>query len=50
MAMKLTHYIRPDCFLPALLDRTREDALRTLVHAVAAHGDNPVFFISSVLS
>jgi fructose-specific phosphotransferase system IIA component len=38
MAMKLTQYIRPDCFLPALQDRTREDALRTLVHAVAARG------------
>jgi mannitol/fructose-specific phosphotransferase system IIA component (Ntr-type) len=38
MAMKLTHYIRPDCFLPALQDRTREDALRTLVHLVASRG------------
>jgi mannitol/fructose-specific phosphotransferase system IIA component (Ntr-type) len=36
--MKLTQYIRPDCFLPALTDRTREEALRTLVHTVAAHG------------
>ncbi len=38
MPMKLTHYIRPDCFLPALQERTREEALRTLVHAVASHG------------
>ncbi len=38
MAMKLTHYIRPDCFLPTLQERTREEALRTLVHAVASHG------------
>ena len=38
MAMKLTHYIRPDCFLPALQDRTREDSLRTLVHLVASRG------------
>jgi fructose-specific phosphotransferase system IIA component len=38
MAMKLTQYIRPDCFLPALQDRTREDALRTLVHTVATCG------------
>lgn len=38
MAMKLTHYIRPDCFLPALQDRTREDALRTLVRQVASRG------------
>lgn len=36
--MKLTRYIRPDCFLPVLQDRTREEALRTLVHAVASHG------------
>jgi mannitol/fructose-specific phosphotransferase system IIA component (Ntr-type) len=38
MAMKLTNYIRPDCFLPALQGRTREEALRTLVHEVAARG------------
>ena len=38
MAMKLTHYIRPDCFLPTLQERTREEALRTLVHAVASRG------------
>jgi mannitol/fructose-specific phosphotransferase system IIA component (Ntr-type) len=36
--MKLTQYIRPDCFLPALQERTREDALRALVRAVASHG------------
>jgi fructose-specific phosphotransferase system IIA component len=36
--MKLTRYIRPDCFLPDLRDRTREEALRTLVHAVASKG------------
>ena len=38
MAMKLTQYIRPECFLPAIQERTREEALRTLVHAVAAKG------------
>ena len=38
MPMKLTQYIRPECFLPAVQDRTREEALRTLVHAVAAKG------------
>jgi nitrogen PTS system EIIA component len=38
MAMKLTQYIRPECFLPAIEDRTREGALRTLVHAVAERG------------
>jgi nitrogen PTS system EIIA component len=38
MAMKLTHYIRPECFLPALQESTREEALRTLVHAVYEKG------------
>ena len=38
MAMKLTQYIRPDCFLPALNERSREDALRAIVHAVASRG------------
>ena len=38
MAMKLTQYIRPECFLPSINDRTREEALRTIVHAVAARG------------
>jgi hypothetical protein len=35
MAMKMTQYIRTDCFLPDFRDRTREEALRTPVHAVA---------------
>jgi mannitol/fructose-specific phosphotransferase system IIA component (Ntr-type) len=38
MTMKLTQYIRPECFLPSIQDHTREEALRTLVHAVAAKG------------
>ena len=38
MAMKLTQYIRPECFLTSIEDRTREGALRTLVHAVAQRG------------
>lgn len=38
MAMKLTQYIRPECFLPDLPERTREDALRRIVHAVAEKG------------
>jgi fructose-specific phosphotransferase system IIA component len=38
MAMKLIHYIRADCFLPTLQERTREEALRALVHSVASHG------------
>jgi fructose-specific phosphotransferase system IIA component len=38
MSMKLTQYIRPATFLPDLSVKTREDALRTIVNAVAAHG------------
>ncbi len=38
MSMKLTQYIRPDCFLPDLSGRTREGALREIVHAVAIKG------------
>ncbi len=38
MSMKLTQYIRPDCFLPDLSGRTREGALREIVHAVAVKG------------
>ncbi len=38
MSMKLMQYIRPDCFLADLPERTREDALRRIVHAVAVHG------------
>lgn len=38
MSMKLTQYIRPDCFLADLPERTREDALRRIVHAVAQKG------------
>jgi fructose-specific phosphotransferase system IIA component len=38
MAMKLTHYIKPECFIPDLPERTREDALARIVHAVAEKG------------
>jgi fructose-specific phosphotransferase system IIA component len=38
MSMKLTQYIRPDCFIVELADTTREDALRRIVHAVAEKG------------
>ncbi len=38
MSMKLTHYIRSDCFLPDLPEKTREDALRRIVHAAAEKG------------
>ena len=38
MSLKLTPYMRPACFLPDLVARTREEALRALVGAVASHG------------
>lgn len=38
MPMKLTHYIRPECFIPDLTETTREEALRRIVHAVAEKG------------
>ena len=38
MSMKLTQYIKPECFLPDLPERTREDALARIVHAVAEKG------------
>jgi fructose-specific phosphotransferase system IIA component len=38
MSMKLTQYIRPDCFLPDLSEKTREEALRRIVHAAADKG------------
>jgi PTS system nitrogen regulatory IIA component len=38
MSMKLTQYIRPDCFLPELPEKSREDALRRIVHAAAEKG------------
>jgi fructose-specific phosphotransferase system IIA component len=38
MSMKLMQYIRPECFLADLPERTREDALRRIVHAVAEKG------------
>ena len=38
MPMKLRQYIRPECFLPDLPQKTREDALRRIVHAVAEKG------------
>jgi mannitol/fructose-specific phosphotransferase system IIA component (Ntr-type) len=36
--MKLTQYIKPECFVPALSEKTREDALRRIVHLVAEKG------------
>jgi fructose-specific phosphotransferase system IIA component len=38
MSLKLTPYICPACFLPDLAAKSREEALRALVGAVAAHG------------
>jgi fructose-specific phosphotransferase system IIA component len=36
--MKLTQYIKPECFILRLEEKTREDALRRIVHAVAEKG------------
>jgi fructose-specific phosphotransferase system IIA component len=38
MALKLTRYIRPECFLHDLREKTREDALRRIIHEAAAKG------------
>jgi len=38
MALKLTRYIRPECFLHDLTEKTREDALRRIIHEAAAKG------------
>jgi mannitol/fructose-specific phosphotransferase system IIA component (Ntr-type) len=38
MSMKLTQYIKPECFVPALAETTREEALRRIVHLVAEKG------------
>ncbi|HYW85965.1 MAG TPA: PTS sugar transporter subunit IIA [Spirochaetia bacterium] len=36
--MKLTRYIRPDCFLYELKEKTREEALRRMIHEAAIKG------------
>ncbi len=38
MAIKLTRYIRPDCFLHDLTEKTREEALHRIIHEAAAKG------------
>ncbi|HTP58302.1 MAG TPA: PTS sugar transporter subunit IIA [Spirochaetia bacterium] len=38
MAIKLSRYIRPECFLHDLAEKTREDALRRIIHEAAAKG------------
>jgi fructose-specific phosphotransferase system IIA component len=38
MAIKLRRYIRPECFLHDLAEKTREDALRRIIHEAAAKG------------
>lgn len=38
MSMKLTQYIKPECFVPLLDEKTREEALRRLVHVLAEKG------------
>jgi fructose-specific phosphotransferase system IIA component len=36
--MKLTQFLKPECFIIDLAEKSREDALRKLVHAVAEKG------------
>ncbi len=38
MPMKLTQYIKPECFVPVLSESTREEALRRIVRIVAEKG------------
>ncbi|HUI71622.1 MAG TPA: PTS sugar transporter subunit IIA [Spirochaetia bacterium] len=38
MAIKLTRYIRPECFLHELTEKTREEALRRIIHEAAIKG------------
>jgi PTS system nitrogen regulatory IIA component len=38
MAMKLRQYVKPECFIHDLTEKSREDALRRIVHAVAEKG------------
>ncbi len=38
MSMRLTQYVRPECFILEIPERDREGALRHLAHQVAAHG------------
>jgi len=38
MAMKLTRYVRPDCFIHELTASSREEALRRIIHEAAAKG------------
>ena len=38
MPMKLTQYIKPECFIPVLTESTREEALRRIVRIVAEKG------------
>ncbi len=36
--MKLTQYIKPECFVPLLAEKTREEALRRMVRVLAEKG------------
>lgn len=38
MAIRLTRYIHPECFIADLAEKTKEDALRKIVHVVAERG------------
>ena len=38
MSMRLKTYVRPECFIHDLAAKTREEALREIVHVVAERG------------
>jgi mannitol/fructose-specific phosphotransferase system IIA component (Ntr-type) len=38
MAMKLTHYMRPEAFLPSLAEKSRDEALHRILHTAAENG------------
>ena len=38
MAMKLTCYIHPECFITDLTEKSRDDALRRIIHTMAEKG------------
>jgi len=38
MSMKLTNYVRPECFIHDLAAKTREEALREMVRVIAEKG------------
>jgi len=38
MGIELTRYVRPECFVQDLVEKSRDDALRRIVHTVAEKG------------